>query len=291
MHSIMQFKKQSFDEYFLSIYESRWESIKTAFKSHGQIMRPSFGKIAPPSSQDIFDMPVYQREEHFELLTPGVDGLLPFYIMDPASVICAKALDVQKDSFVLDMCAAPGGKSLILLEKLQSGELWSNEISSARRQKLKSIIQQYVPGEYRDKIFIKGKDGLKYGLQHSSTFDRILVDAPCSGEKHLLNSPKELATWSPKRTKKLAKTQYGLLCSAILACKSDGLIVYSTCSISPDENDAVIERALTKKKDLVCLDLPEFETNYFEKTKYGYMALPDKHGAGPIYFSRLKKIG
>ncbi len=125
---------------------------------------------------------------------------------------------------------------------------------------------------------------------HPNTFDKILLDAPCSGEQHLLHSTKELDKWSIKRTKRLSQAQYGLLCSAILALKENGQVLYSTCSLSPMENDQVIERFLEKKGNTAVLDLPNIELEAIERTKYGYIMLPDISRAGPIYFSRLKKF-
>lgn len=277
-------QKLSFDEYFQEIYQSRWDSLKSSLSEHNsQVIRPCF------SNYELEKLKAYDSSNKEGLDELNEQGLRKNYIMDLASIVAAKNLPIEPDDFVLDMCSAPGGKSLILLEQLSSGELWCNEISANRRDKLKSVIQNYVPKEFREKVFIKGKDGTRYGINFADTFDKILVDAPCSGEKHILNSTTELARWSPKRTKRLAKTQYSLLCSAILACKPQGQIVYSTCSISPVENDEVIKRALDKKADFIQLDLPEIDIANIERTDFGYIFLPDKSEYGPLYFSRLKK--
>lgn len=292
MQSVVMKKiKISFDEYFGEIYGQRWLGLKKKCLERTQIMRGTFGHDAPKSSHHLLHLPIYQRESHFELVNARINKLKTFYIMDAASVICAKSLDISPQDFVLDMCAAPGGKALILLEQLaQDGQLWANEISAHRRNKLKSVIQDHVPADYRERIHIKGKDALCYGLQYPNTFDKILLDAPCSGEKHLLLNPGQLRLWGPKRGQRLAKNQYGLLCSAILALKPRGQILYSTCSISPLENDSIIEKALTKKSHLVKLDLPKINDPNIERTKFGHIYLPDKSGAGPLYFSRLIKI-
>ncbi len=283
--------KITFDEYFHDIYQERWSELKLALlQKHQQIIRPSFKNQAPVSQEQLFGLPVYTPELKGINQEKDEDNLSRYYIMDPASVICAKSLDIKPDDFVLDMCAAPGGKSLILLEQIESGSLWANEISRARRDKLKKVIQNYVPESFREKILIKGKDGGQYGLQYPDTFDKVLLDAPCSGERHLLNTPKELKTWNVKRTKRLSQSQFSLLCSALLSCKPGGQILYSTCSISTMENDDVIEKLLTKKGNLVELDLPSLSFEEIERTKFGYILLPDKSKAGPIYFSRLKKL-
>lgn len=151
------------------------------------------------------------------------------------------------------------------------------------------MVRDHVPNERRNQIFVKGKDGIRYGLVSPDTFDAILVDAPCSGEKHLIKSPQELEKWSEKRTKRLAQKQYGLLCSALLAAKSGATIVYSTCSISPYENDGVIQKLLEKKGDSVELATGIEAVPGAEKTEFGYLFLPDNMGIGPMYFSKLIK--
>jgi 16S rRNA C967 or C1407 C5-methylase (RsmB/RsmF family) len=209
--------------------------------------------------------------------------------MDPASYWAAKALEVWPGDQVLDMCAAPGGKSLILAEALtSSGELIANEVSEARRERLKKVIQQYVPRDIRDRIWVTGKDGGKFALTHKQKFDRILVDAPCSGERHLFETAKELQEWKVSRSEKLAQRQYALLTAALLAAKPGGRIVYSTCSISDLENDLVIERLLKKKEgqfEVLESSLPMTEA---ERTRFGIQMWPDRCEAGPIYYSVLQ---
>lgn len=280
----------NFDTYFSNIYEQRWASLKESLLSpKKQVIRNTFSQNFDFSYEEtLFDYPVYTENlkgvfEHHKT----DEGLKKYYIMDPASLIAANAINIEPDDFVLDMCSAPGGKCLILLEKLKDGQLWANEISSARREKLKSVIQSYVPKNFRENIFIKGKDGSRYGLMHPDTFDKIIIDAPCSGEQHILKTPKELEKWSPKRTKRLAQTQYSLLCSGMLALKEQGELLYSTCSISPLENDHVIEK-LIQKKNAKLLEPKNLPKN-IEKTEFGYIFLPDKSCAGPIYFSLLTK--
>jgi len=288
----MKKTKITFEEYFSQIYGQRWSVLKSAMlQTPKQVIRNCFhARKFTHTDEESFDYPVYRKEDYEKVNQNNDHNLKEYYVMDPASILCAKALEIKPEDDVLDMCAAPGGKTLVLLESLAKGTLWANELSAARRNKLKKVIQDYVPADLREQVFIKGKDGNRYGLNHVESFDKILVDAPCSGEKHLLETPKELEKWSLKRTQRLSQNQYSLLCSAILACKTGGQIVYSTCSISPLENDEVIKKVLLKKGEMVVLNLPEIDLPQVEKTDYGYIILPDQAQAGPIYFSRLSKI-
>ena len=275
----------SINQFYLSMHGERWPALLEALKA------PEFQ---------------WARWNHFSLQAPAEDyfipqerseiprdpeGLLQFYIMDPGSFHAAKALDVQSGDQVLDMCAAPGGKTLILAEALRNaGELLANEISEARRERLKKVIQQYVPRQVRDRIWVTGKDGGKFALTHKEKFDRILIDAPCSGERHLFETAKELQEWKPSRSEKLAQRQYALLTAALLAVRPGGRIVYSTCSISNLENDLVIEKLLKKKEGQFQVLATELPMPGAEKTKFGIQMWPDRCQAGPIYYSVLEKL-
>lgn len=282
----------AFEKFFKSIYADRWDSIYAALLvSEKQMCRWSqftLQENSPPPSEAHFNHCTwYEKNTQPER---GESGLLNFYVMDPASIVVARSLQIQPGDRVLDMCAAPGGKSLILAESIrEAGELICNEPSAPRRERLKKVIQQYIPRDIRDRVWVTGTDGVRVGLKNPDEFDAILVDAPCSGERHLLHSPKDLAEWSESRTKNLAQKQYGLICSALLALKSGGRLVYSTCSLSPFENDGVIEKFLKKKGDEMELTDVLFDHPHIEKTKFGWAFLPDRSGFGPMYFSVLQK--
>jgi len=267
------------------MHGERWPALlKALLASETQVLR--WNQFAnPPPQQELSELTGKGE------IPRDSAGLLQYYVMDPASYWAAKALEVQDGDVVLDMCAAPGGKSLILAETLMtSGELIANEMSEARRERLKKVIQQYIPRDIRDRVWVTGKDGGKFALTHKQKFDRILVDAPCSGERHLFETRKELDEWKASRSEKLAHRQYALLTAALLACKPEGRIVYSTCSISDLENDHVIEKLLKKKEgQFEVLETP-LPMAGAERTKYGIRMWPDRCQAGPIYYSVLKVL-
>lgn len=267
------------------MHHDRWDGLYAALMApEKQIARWNhFSEEAP--NEDFF--PIERAQE----IPRDSAGLLKYYIMDPASFWAAKALDVQSGDVVLDMCAAPGGKSLILAEALrEDGELTANEVSEARRERLKKVIQQYIPRKIRDRIWVTGKDGGKFALTHKEKFDKILVDAPCSGERHLFETPKELQEWKASRSEKLAQRQYALMTAALLAARPGGRIVYSTCSVSNLENDGVIEKLVKKKEGQFQVLESPLPMSGAEKTQYGVRMWPDRCSAGPIYYSVLEKI-
>lgn len=304
----VSFQNEKFNQFFSLIYGSRWAQIHQALLSQNfQILRLNkFADFKPIDKLEriIFGHPRLDSQEQCfvareDLSTHHLsdDKLIRiFYKMDPASYIVAQALDVQLEDTVLDLCAAPGGKSLILAEALAgTGQLISNEYSNARRERLMRVFKEYVPLDQRRNVFVQGKDGNAFGLYYKEKFDRILADVPCSGERHLLENNQEFSEWTKRRSENLAIRQYSLLSSAYLACKKNGRIVYSTCSISPLENDQVVAK-LVKKKDVEVLR-PDWieQMTFIEKTEFGYSILPDTEfnqisGIGPMYFSVISKV-
>jgi 16S rRNA C967 or C1407 C5-methylase (RsmB/RsmF family) len=221
--------------------------------------------------------------------SPDEKGLADFYLMDAASIFAAAALEVQGGDEVLDLCASPGGKTLILAENLRyGGRLVANEMSDRRRARLRAVLEDYLPPEMLARVSVTGHDGTRWCLHQTEAFDRILVDAPCSGERHLLADPSEMKLWSQARSRNLAVRQYALLASALAVVRIGGRIVYSTCSISPLENDAVIARLLKKRAGEVRVVPAKFELG--EPTEQGWFLLPDRTRFGPIYLSILERI-
>ena len=250
-------QKEDFNTYYRNIWLDRWDALKDAFAGESD----------------------YCTLE---------EGLLKPYFLDKASTYPAKALDVQRGDSVLDLCAAPGGKTLILaLAKGEAGTLVANDKSADRRMRLKAVVNEHLPASIAETVHITGFDAATWGLYQKDMYDRVLLDAPCSSERHVLSSPHYLAQWTPARTKQLAIRQFAMLAAALDAAKAGGRIVYSTCSISPLENDGVVEKLFKKRKGL--FDIIELEPEIGEKTKYGIQILPDTTGAGPIYYCCLEK--
>ncbi|MCB0361777.1 MAG: RsmB/NOP family class I SAM-dependent RNA methyltransferase [Bdellovibrionales bacterium] len=289
-------KQIDFYAFYHDRWGKRWQDLYEAlFIKEKQVLFSPFFEMEKQDEQDKIEwLPSClwwtEKRQHWPFLR-NEQGLLQFYVMDPASVLVARALTPQDGDKILDMCAAPGGKTLVLAQALGGqSSLHSNEPSLARRERLKKVIRQYVPLTLRHQIFIKGKDGLQYGHLVQTFYDRILVDAPCSGERHLLADKTELRNWKPSRIRFLAKKQYALLASGLQAGKAGSRLVYSTCTLNDEENDRIIQRLLKRKGDQVrVVNLPS-PSPLAEKTDYGWIHLPDRCGFGPLYFSLLEKV-
>ncbi len=282
-----------FEAYFLKHYQGRWKTLRQSLVTpEKQILRLNLFSnevLTSGLTPCEFLQDCYWKPEDFSL-QKNEAGLYNYYVMDPASAIVAQALDVKPDESVLDMCAAPGGKSLILAEQMRSGQLISNEISESRRERLMRVLHEYIPKEQRLFITVKGLDANLYGLRNPESFDRVLADVPCSGERHLLENTKEFSMWTEKRTKNLAIRQYSLLSAAWLAVKPGGRIVYSTCAISPEENDAVVAKLVKKRKPKILRPTWLNDLEFVEETEHGFRILPDHCGFGPMYFSVIEKV-
>lgn len=179
------------------------------------------------------------------------------YILSFPSYLVIKALLLDDVEYALDVCAAPGGKGLFLYDRLERRRpVILNEPSSARRRKMLELLKLYGAEE----LALLSIDGARLCRFVRNEIPLILADVPCSGEAHILSSPKRLRSWSPRQTKVLSTRQFAILSSAIYAIKVGAAVLYTTCTMSPYENEYVIERVFDKFKDAVELDelnLPE----------------------------------
>ena len=284
----------AFDKYFEIIYGDRWPALKGALLAPAlqAIYQNPFIEKTPVRFQDFEKLSektwLKKAEQNF-IPERDENNLLDAYVLDPASIFVAQAVGVQDGEKILDMCAAPGGKSLVMAGDLKTlGLLVSNDISNDRRLRMKKMLDQYLPLAAIARSSVRGFDGVQYGLKTAGQFDRVLLDAPCSGEAHLMENSKDVEEWKPKRSDNLAQRQYSLLCAALLAVRPGGVVVYSTCSINPKENDQVIERLLHRKSDqFQILSLPVLAKA--EKTRFGIQFMPDVCGFGPMYCCKLQR--
>jgi NOL1/NOP2/sun family putative RNA methylase len=157
-----------------------------------------------------------------------------FYLQEAASMIPAIVLDVKENMKVLDMCAAPGSKTSQIAQYMNNtGILIANDMSSMRLKALGSNLQKL--GVLNS--IITNLNGTQFP---ENNFDRILVDAPCSGTGTIRKSFKVLQMWSPNLIRKFSKIQKKLITKAFELLTPGGILVYSTCTQEPEENEAII---------------------------------------------------
>lgn len=171
------------------------------------------------------------------------------YFQNLSSMLPAVIMDPKPNEKILDIAAAPGSKTSQIAQMMQNtGEIIANDISRQRLFRLISVIKtlgitnvkiMQIPGEHIWK-------------KYPNYFDKVLTDAPCSMEgRFRLNDPKSYKDWSLKKIKVLSFLQKRLLHSAFYAVKPGGIIVYSTCTLGPEENEEVIQYLLDKESGYV----------------------------------------
>ncbi len=207
-----------------------------------------------------------------------------------------RALKLERSQSLLDLCAAPGGKSLALLSSVSDlGEVVLNDSSPTRVRRLKANLETQLPRAVFERLKFLSKPGGTLGGRFPQTFDRVLADVPCSSERHLLEQPSQLEKfWNPKRSKRLAKEQLGLLRSGLAALKPGGRLVYSTCALLDEENDGVVGEAIARERKKGCVVAAVFDWEARgRRTEFGFQWLPGEpepsSNAGPIYTAVLVK--
>ncbi|RLE46888.1 tRNA methyltransferase [Candidatus Woesearchaeota archaeon] len=168
-----------------------------------------------------------------------------YYVQEAASMIPPIVLDPKENDVVLDMCASPGSKTTQLAQYMNNkGLIIANDIKGDRLAALGINLQRM--GVYNTAVtLMQGQNYEKTGM----IFDKILLDAPCSGTGTIRKSVKTIRMWNPDTIKRIAGLQRKLTRTAWKILKKGGTLVYSTCSTEPEENEAIINWLLENNKD------------------------------------------
>ena len=178
-----------------------------------------------------------------------------YYIQEPSAMSAAALLAPKPGMRVLDLCAAPGGKSTQLATYLgDSGLLVSNEINTQRSR----ILSQNIERMGIKNAIVTNEDSFVLAAHFPSFFNAIQVDAPCSGEGMFRKLPEAVNEWSPQNVEICAARQKEILDNAATMLKAGGTIVYSTCTFSQEENEDVIEHFLERHPDFTLEEMERF---------------------------------
>lgn len=228
--------KEEYDKYLASFEEKPISSIRI-----NEEKVKDFLKISPFELEKIpFIHNGYYTSDPNIGKHPYYDAGL-YYIQEASAMTPAENLPIEEGDYVLDLCAAPGGKSTELLSKLHgTGLLVANDISSSRCYALAKNIQRMG----FDNFFVTSHDAKDLSKFFPNFFDKILVDAPCSGEGMFRKDRSLITSWEEKDSSYYPPLQKEILKSALKMLKPGGKLLYSTCTFAKKENEEVIQEVL-----------------------------------------------
>ncbi|EIJ78557.1 hypothetical protein PB1_13404 [Bacillus methanolicus PB1] len=219
-----------------------------------KISSEQWERLSPFSLQKI---PFVQNGYYYD---PDIDqpGKHPYhaaglyYIQEPSAMFVAEQLDPKGTEKVLDLCAAPGGKTTQLAGLMNNkGLLLANEIHPKRAKALSENIERLGITN----TVVTNETPEKLAERFPGYFDKILVDAPCSGEGMFRKDEEAIEFWSEQHVEACALQQRKIMDSAYKMLKEGGVLVYSTCTFSPEENEQVIEYFIEKYPDMELIDI------------------------------------
>ncbi len=241
LETVIEFLEQAFLSPPIML---RVNTIKNYAKELSEVLKQS-GKENEIIAENTILLKNGFNVENFE---PYKNGL--FFVQDLSSQSCAELLNPQKKDRVLDMCAAPGGKSFGLALLMENeGEIVSSDIHSHRAELIKKGAERLGLSIIKPAVQDATQFNAKLGL-----FDKILCDVPCSGFGIIRRKP-DIKYKKTENFEELEKIQYEILSNAVNYLKDSGVIVYSTCTVRKSENERIVNRFLENHKDFKLISM------------------------------------
>lgn len=215
----------------------RWNSLVDGDKA--EVIRELSETVTPIHGLDWFEKGFFVDSLLREsLLDSQPAEKSQIYIQNPSSMLPCLILDPRPGETVLDLAAAPGGKTLLLSDLMKNeGQISAVEPIRSRFFKLQANLKRY--GSTITKTYMT--DGRSVGRKVPERFDRVLIDVPCSGESRIHQTDaKSFQFWSERKIKEQSRKQYGLIRSGFESLRPGGRLVYCTCSFAPEENEKVV---------------------------------------------------
>lgn len=270
------------DEYqeYLSSYE---EEARSGLRVNtGKLSPDYFLDMAKKENWDLKPVPWANNGFYYQNERPSKHpwyfaGL--YYLQEPSAMSPAAYLPIEPGDRVLDLCAAPGGKSTELAARLHGmGVLFSNDISNSRAKALLKNLEMFGAGN----ICVTSETPEKMSGVLPEFFDKILVDAPCSGEGMFRRDPSMVKSWCEKGPEYYVGLQRQILDFAVKMLAPGGKMVYSTCTFDSDEDEGTIEWILEKYPEMSIIPL---------KTEYGFEASRGVEGCLRLFPHRIDGEG
>ncbi len=280
--------------------EKAEELILYREKEHPIVVRPNFTKLSDEEFEKLLEKKNWRVERglapHAWLVYGAQEipfdpdyqkGL--FSIQGQSSMLAAEAVQVKGGMKVLDACAAPGGKSAYLCEKMQlSGRVYSWELHDKRAMLLEGVRRRLG----LDNMRISVRDASQYREDFDSTLDAVLLDAPCAGLGVLAQKPDIKQRLKAEDIPAIVETQKNLLNTVCRYVKKGGTLVYSTCSILPEENALQVKAFLSDHPEFELTTLPAAFPEELRKQQgdYGLQLLGSRDGVEGFFIAPMRRV-
>ncbi len=226
---------ESYEDFLRSFHAPRYYGLRVnteKINPEDLIKRMSFSLKPVPWTKNGFYYDGTEKPSRHPYYFAGL-----YYLQEPSAMTPAQVLPVEPGDRVLDLCAAPGGKSTELFAKLHgSGILFSNDISNSRAQALLKNLELFGAGN----CVILSEDPARLSERLPGYFDKILIDAPCSGEGMFRKEPSVIRSWEEHGNQFYVSLQKQITREALKMLKPGGCLLYSTCTFSPEEDENIV---------------------------------------------------
>ncbi|MDW8068087.1 MAG: RsmB/NOP family class I SAM-dependent RNA methyltransferase [Anaerolineae bacterium] len=226
-----------------------------------------------------------------------------YYLQDPTAMLAALLLDPQPGEWVLDLCAAPGGKTTHLAARMRNqGILVANEIHPRRIRALTENLDRCGVTN----TLVLNEAPARLAARWEGLFDRVLVDAPCSGEGMFGREEAAVQDWSEEVVRGCARRQLSILNAAATMVRPGGYLLYATCTFAPEENEGVLVRFLRVHPEFEMVDVhsqilrncpqagtghPEWVGERDERVRRAVRLWPHRAPGGGHFYALLRRIG
>lgn len=275
------------------------EIVSFRTEKHYITLRPTFGREAEFKTG--LDRKVWEKEN---AVMPGavrVYGAMQiardseflsgvFSIQGEGSMLAAEAVQAKRGMNILDCCAAPGGKTAYMAERLEgTGRVYAWDLHEHRTELIRAASRRLQ----LDNVRVSARDACNLRDDMIDAMDAVLLDAPCTGLGVMDDKPDVKYRHTPESVAELIKTQEKLLNTCCRYVKKGGAFVYSTCSMLKDENERQMKKFLAAHPEFVMDPLPESipESLRSKTGEYGLQLLPCRDGVEGFFVARMKRIG